>query len=81
MGLRHGQREYAFGQALGRLKEISVPEITYEIEGDIAINIGDTCMIRDTLFDPVLLIRSRVTERRISFSEPERSRSFFINSD
>ncbi len=68
-----------YGQALARLKKISQPAITYEVEGDFELNIGDTVTIHDDKFTPVLLLEARVSEQEVSFCDPTKNRNVFSN--
>lgn len=68
-----------YGQALAILKKISQPAITYEVEGDFELNIGDTVTIHDDKFTPVLLLEARVSEQEVSFCDPTKNRNVFSN--
>ena len=68
-----------YGQALARLKKISQPAITYEVEGDFELNIGDTVTIHDDKFTPVLLLEARISEQEVSFCDPTKNRNVFSN--
>lgn len=68
-----------YGQALSRLKKISQPAITYEVEGAFELNIGDTVTIHDDKFTPALLLEARVSEQEVSFCDPTKNRNVFSN--
>lgn len=68
-----------YGQALARLRKISQPAITYEVEGAFELNIGDTVTIHDDKFTPALLLEARVSEQEISFCDPTKNRNVFSN--
>lgn len=68
-----------YGQALARLKKISQPAITYEVEGAFELNIGDTVTIHDDKFTPTLLLEARVSEQEVSFCDPTKNRNVFSN--
>lgn len=68
-----------YGQALARLRKISQPAITYEVEGDFELNIGDTVTIHDDKFTPTLLLEARVSEQEVSFCDPTKNRNVFSN--
>ncbi|CAK7008652.1 MAG: hypothetical protein EUB_01605 [Eubacterium sp.] len=68
-----------YGQALAILKKISQPAITYEVEGDFELNIGDTVTIHDDKFTPALLLEARVSEQEVSFCNPARNKNVFSN--
>lgn len=68
-----------YGQALARLKELSVPKVTYEVTGFIDSQIGDTVRIADEEFNPTLYLDARVTEQVRSFTDPLRNKTVFDN--
>ncbi len=68
-----------YGQALAKLKEISVPAVTYEMEGSLILEIGDTVKIHDDKFVPTLLLEARVSEQEVSFSDPTKNKNVFSN--
>ena len=68
-----------YGQALAKLKSVYMPAITYEVDGFIKLEIGDTIKIHDNGFAPLLLLEARVSEQEISFSKPDRNKTTFAN--
>jgi phage minor structural protein len=68
-----------YGQALAKLKSVYMPAITYEVDGFIQLEIGDTIKIHDNGFAPLLLLEARVSEQEISFSKPDRNKTTFAN--
>lgn len=68
-----------YGQALAKLKEISAPAVTYEVEGSLMLEIGDTVKIHDDKFMPTLLLEARVSEQEVSFSDPTKNKNVFSN--
>ena len=68
-----------YGQALAKLKEISIPAVTYEVEGSLMLEIGDTVKIHDDKFTPTLLLEARVSEQEVSFSDPTKNKNVFSN--
>lgn len=68
-----------YGQALAMLKKVSVPALTYEIEGALNLNIGDTVTIHDDNFTPTLLLEARVSEQEISFCDPSKNKNIYSN--
>uniref|UniRef100_UPI002FDF78B2 phage tail spike protein n=2 Tax=Muricomes intestini TaxID=1796634 RepID=UPI002FDF78B2 len=68
-----------YGQALAKLKSIYMPAITYEVDGFIKLEIGDTIKMHDAGFTPLLLLEARVSEQEISFSKPDRNKTIFSN--
>lgn len=65
--------------ALADLKANCYPSLSYEIEGFFQTDIGNTHIIEDPDFEPMLTLRARVTEQEISFSNPENSKTTFAN--
>lgn len=63
-----GETEYStkddlWGYMLGELKKICVPEITYDIEGAVDGDVGDTrTLIDDVHYDPPLYVQARISE-------------------
>lgn len=56
-------KEALWGYMYGEIQKISVPEITYEVEGAIDAGIGDTqTLIDDIHFEPALYVQARVSE-------------------
>ena len=72
--------EALYGNALAKLKTISVPDSSYEIEGAIDVNIGDTITVIDESFNPALYLETRVTEQEISFTDSTKNKSTFENT-
>lgn len=68
-----------YGQALAKLKKISTPAITYEVEGPFELKIGDTVTIHDDKFTPTLLLEARVSEQEVSFCDPTKNKNIFSN--
>ncbi len=69
-----------YSNALAKLKEISTPNVKYEIKGYIDVSIGDTVKIVDESFNPPLYLRTRVTEQEISVTKPEKNSTTFDNT-
>ncbi|HFI0618763.1 TPA: phage tail spike protein [Streptococcus suis] len=61
------------------LKKNAYPALTYEVDGFIDVEIGDTIRIYDDGFNPILLIRARVTDQKISFTNPNSNKTTFAN--
>lgn len=68
-----------YGQALAKLKDISQPALTYEIEGTYDLAIGDMVIIHDDKFTPTLLLEARVSEQEISFTNPSQNKNIYSN--
>ena len=68
-----------YSKALAKLKSVSVPSITYEIEGTYDLEIGDTVTIQDEKFSPTLIIEARVSEQEISFSDERQNKNIYSN--
>ena len=61
------------------LKKHCYPAITYEVDGFFDTEIGDTVMAYDDDFSPFLIVKARVTDQKISFSNPTRNKTIFSN--
>lgn len=59
----HSTKDELWSYMLGELKKICVPEITYDIEGAIDGDVGDTrILIDDVHYDPPLYVQGRISE-------------------
>lgn len=65
--------------AYNELKKHCYPAITYEVDGFVDVEIGDTVKIHDAGFNPLLVVQARVTEQKISFSNPSSNKTTFSN--
>nr|DAT03122.1 MAG TPA: tail protein [Caudoviricetes sp.] len=65
--------------AYNELKKHCYPAVTYEVDGFIDVEIGDTIKIYDNGFNPALIIQARVTEQKISFTNPASNKTTFSN--
>ena len=65
--------------AYNELKKHCYPAITYEVDGYVDVEIGDTVKIHDAGFAPLLTIQARVSEQHISFSNPASNKTVFSN--
>lgn len=65
--------------AIRDLKKNAYPALTYEVDGFIDVEIGDTIRIYDDGLNPVLLIEARVSDQKISFTNPTRNKTTFAN--
>lgn len=65
--------------ALRNLRKFCYPAITYEVDGFVDLDIGDTVKIQDTGFSPTLMLEARVSEQQISFSNPVENKTVFAN--
>lgn len=68
-----------YGQALAELKKNCEPKVTYEIDGYIDGNIGDTYTIEDTEFNPILYLEARIIEQEISFTDSTQNKTTLDN--
>lgn len=68
-----------FLTALNDLKKMCVPKVTYEVDGYFDTGIGDTVMIEDDGYNPMLHLQARVSEQVRSFTEPSRNKTIFSN--
>ena len=62
-----------------KLKQHCYPAITYEVDGFVDVEIGDTVQIYDDGFSPALIVKARVTEQKISFTNPASNKTTFSN--
>ena len=73
-------KEALWGYMYGEIQKISVPEITYEVEGAIDAGIGDTqTLIDDKYFEPALYVQARVSELEDDILTGKVTKSTFIN--
>lgn len=61
------------------LKKNAYPAITYDVDGFVDLDIGDTVKIHDDGFNPILLIEARVADQKISFTNPDNNKTTFAN--
>ena len=68
-----------YGRALAELKKGSVPKVSYEVDGFVNGEIGDSFTIEDRLYDPPLFLEARVVEQEICFTDPSQNKTTFDN--
>ena len=61
------------------LKKNAYPAITYDVDGFLDVEAGDTVKIHDDGFSPILLIEARVADQKISFTNPDSNKTTFAN--
>ena len=61
------------------LKKNAYPAITYDVDGFVDVEIGDTVKIYDDGFSPVLIVQARVADQKISFTNPDSNKTTFAN--
>lgn len=61
------------------LKKNAYPALSYIVDGFLDVEIGDTIKIYDDAFVPALLVLARVSEQKISFSNPVNNKTVFAN--
>lgn len=61
------------------LKKNAYPALSYVVDGFLDVEIGDTIKIFDDAFMPALLVLARVSEQKISFSNPANNKTVFAN--
>lgn len=66
--------------AYRELKKNCYPAVTYEAEGFVDLEIGDTVKVYDDGFSPTLLLEMRVSEQVISFTNPRNNKTTFSNA-
>lgn len=64
---------------IANLRKNAYPAITYEVDGFVDVEIGDTIAIHDKGFVPSLDVRARAIEQKISFSNPANNTTTFGN--
>ena len=64
---------------IANLRKHAYPAITYEVDGFLDVEVGDTVTIHDKGFTPPIDVRARVIEQKISFSNPENNKTVFGN--
>lgn len=64
---------------IANLRKNAYPAITYEVDGFVDVEIGDTITIHDKGFVPSLDVRARAIEQKISFSNPAYNTTTFGN--
>lgn len=64
---------------IANLRKNAYPAITYEVDGFVDVEIGDTITIHDKGFVPSLDVRARAIEQKISFSNPANNTTTFDN--
>lgn len=65
--------------AIANLRKNAYPALSYEVDGFIDVEIGDTVKIYDNGFSPLLLVKARVSEQKISFTNPKSNKTTFGN--
>ncbi|MGQ7546262.1 phage tail spike protein [Streptococcus suis] len=66
-------------QAYKELLRSAYPSVTYEIDGYVDLEIGDTAKVYNGDFYPALLLEVRVSEQTISFTNPSTNKTVFDN--
>lgn len=64
---------------IANLRKNAYPAISYEVDGFLDVEIGDTVKIYDDGFNPILLLKARVSEQKISFTNPASNKTTFAN--
>lgn len=71
--------ETLYSKGLAKLKTVCTPAVTYEVAGQLELDIGDTVTIQDDKFTPMLILEARVSEQEVSFSDPTKNKNTFSN--
>ncbi|HEL1630256.1 TPA: phage tail protein, partial [Streptococcus suis] len=66
-------------QAYKELMRSAYPSVTYEIDGYVDLEIGDTAKVYNGDFYPALLLEVRISEQTISFTKPSTNKTVFDN--
>lgn len=64
---------------IANLRKHAYPAITYEVDGFLDVEVGDTVTIHDKGFTPPIDVKARVVEQKISFSNPANNKTVFGN--
>lgn len=64
---------------LNELRKHAYPAVTYDVKGFFDLNVGDTVRVFDSGFSPILLLKARVAQQTISFSNPSQNKTTFGN--
>ncbi|HEL9629119.1 TPA: phage tail protein [Streptococcus suis] len=64
---------------IANLRKNAYPAITYDVDGFIDVEVGDTVKIYDNGFSPILLVQARVSDQKISFTNPSSNKTTFAN--
>ncbi|HFI0672766.1 TPA: phage tail spike protein [Streptococcus suis] len=65
--------------AIANLRKNAYPAITYDVDGFLDVEVGDTVKIYDDGFSPILLVQARVSDQKISFTNPNSNKTTFAN--
>lgn len=65
--------------ALKQLKNNAYPAVTYEMDGYVDLEVGDTIKVNDNGFNPKLILEARVSEQTVSFTNPASNKTVFDN--
>lgn len=79
-----GNSEYTspqalYGYLLSELKKLSTPNVTWDVQGWVDGNVGDTIRIRDDGYQPPLLLEARISEQHRNFDDPSQNTTTFTN--
>lgn len=79
-----GDSEYTTAQALygyllSELKKLSTPNVTWDVQGWVDGNVGDTIRIRDDGYQPPLLLEARISEQHRDLDDPSQNTTTFTN--
>ena len=66
-------------EGIKALKRLAYPAITYDVDGFLDVEVGDTIKIYDDEFSPVLIVQARVADQKISFTNPDGNKTTFAN--
>lgn len=64
---------------IANLRKHAYPAITYEVDGFLDVEVGDTVTIHDKGFTPPIDVKARVIEQKISFSNSSNNKTVFGN--
>ncbi|HGA1452644.1 TPA: phage tail spike protein [Streptococcus suis] len=64
---------------IANLRKNAYPAITYDVDGFLDVEVGDTVKIYDDGFSPILIVEARVSDQKISFTNPASNKTTFSN--
>ena len=75
----HTTAQALYGYLLSELKKLSTPNVTWDVQGWVDGNVGDTIRIRDDGYQPPLLLEARISEQHRDLDDPSQNTTTFTN--
>ncbi|QHO93283.1 glucosaminidase domain-containing protein [Streptococcus agalactiae] len=79
MEVETDSQDVLISTALKDLKAHAYPSVTYEVDGNVDLEIGDVVRIQDDGYQPPLILTARVVEQTISDTNNEYNQTIFSN--